>query len=95
MPDTKAKTATSKRVLVVLKSLWSVVFFYEDIRTQCTVLRHTSLAATRGVLGMKENVNDLSVWPKFPVHKQQIEVRAGLYRKSLGSLLFDTVDNYV
>lgn len=62
----------------VLKSLWERGLLYEDYKNTMHCPRcNTSLAAHEVSQGMKENVNDLSVWAKFPVHKQQL-VRAGL-----------------
>ncbi len=62
----------------LLKSFWERGLLYEDYKTTMHCPRcNTSLADHEVSQGMKEDVDDPSVWPKFPARKDEL-VQAGL-----------------
>jgi isoleucyl-tRNA synthetase len=62
----------------ILKSFWERGLLYEDYKTTMHCPRcNTSLADHEVSLGMREEVDDPSVWPKFPARREDM-VRAGL-----------------
>lgn len=62
----------------ILKSLWERGLLYEDFKTTMHCPRcNTSLADHEVSLGVREDVDDPSVWPKFPAHKEDL-VGAGI-----------------
>src|SRR5262245_55976567 len=62
----------------ILKSLWERQLLYEDYKTTMHCPRcNTSLADHEVSQGMREDVDDPSVWPKFPAERLGL-VRAGL-----------------
>lgn len=57
----------------ILKSLWERGLLYEDFKTTMHCPRcNTSLADHEVSLGVRENVDDPSVWPKFPACKNDL-----------------------
>lgn len=57
----------------ILKSLWERGLLYEDYKTTMHCPRcHTSLADHEVSQGMREDVDDPSVWPKFPALKDEL-----------------------
>jgi isoleucyl-tRNA synthetase len=62
----------------ILKSLWERNLLYEDFKTTMHCPRcNTSLADHEVSQGMKEAVDDPSVWPKFPARRDEL-IRAEL-----------------
>lgn len=62
----------------ILKSLWERNLLYEDFKTTMHCPRcNTSLADHEVSQGMREDVDDPSVWPKFPARREEL-VSAGL-----------------
>ncbi|HEX8495463.1 MAG TPA: isoleucine--tRNA ligase [Pyrinomonadaceae bacterium] len=57
----------------ILKSLWERGLLYEDYKTTMHCPRcHTSLADHEVSQGMREDVDDPSVWPKFPAQSGEL-----------------------
>ena len=62
----------------ILKSLWERGLLYEDYKTTMHCPRcNTSLADHEVSQGMREDVDDPSVWPKFPARREELK-SAGL-----------------
>ncbi len=62
----------------ILKSFWERSLLYEDYKTTMHCPRcNTSLADHEVSQGMKEDVDDPSVWPKFPARREDL-TRAGI-----------------
>ncbi len=62
----------------ILKTLWERNLLYEDFKTTMHCPRcNTSLADHEVSQGMKEDVDDPSVWPKFPARRDEL-IRAEL-----------------
>jgi isoleucyl-tRNA synthetase len=62
----------------ILKSLWERGLLYEDYKTTMHCPRcNTSLADHEVSQGMRDEVDDPSIWPKFPAHREGL-IRAGL-----------------
>jgi isoleucyl-tRNA synthetase len=62
----------------ILNSLWERGLLYEDYKTTMHCPRcNTSLADHEVSQGMKEDVDDPSVWPKFPARREDL-VKVGL-----------------
>lgn len=62
----------------ILKSLWERDLLYEDYKTTMHCPRcGTTLADHEVSQGMQEDVDDPSVWPKFPARREEL-VSAGL-----------------
>jgi isoleucyl-tRNA synthetase len=58
----------------LMKSFWDRNLLYEDYKTTMHCPRcNTSLADHEVAQGMKEDVDDPSVWPKFPAHSEQLK----------------------
>jgi len=62
----------------ILNTLWERGLLYEDYKTTMHCPRcNTSLADHEVSQGMREDVEDPSVWPKFPAHRAEL-VTAGI-----------------
>jgi isoleucyl-tRNA synthetase len=73
----------------ILKDLWDRNLLYEDYKTTMHCPRCNSTLADHEVSqGMKEDVDDPSVWPKFPADKEGLKQSGILPDADIGPVFF-------